>query len=103
GGGATLYNPPTAITADGGAGAVDCRFTGTVATATFRGQGPGQQSPVCQCGNNPRPKTFTNSTFTGGAALLDPDKSVAFTNPATFDRASLAASDLGSRFSLQRT
>lgn len=108
GGTATLYRAPTTITADA-AGTVDCRFTGTVTTATFRGQGTGAGGdggagggPVCQCGNDPRPRTFTNSTFVGGAPLRDPDKTVTFTNQATFDRASLAASDLGARFTLQR-
>lgn len=108
GGTATLYRAPTTITADA-AGTVDCRFTGTVTTATFRGQGGDATGaalgggPTCQCGNDPRPRTFTNSTFTGGAALRDPEKTVTFTNAATFDRAALAASDLGARFTLQRT
>lgn len=107
GGTVTLYRAPTTITADA-AGTVDCRFTGTVTTATFRGQGGAggdggaSGGPVCECGNDPRPRTFTNSTFTGGAPLRDPEKTVAFTNVATFDRASLAASDLGARFTLQR-
>ncbi|AWM38128.1 hypothetical protein GobsT_37790 [Gemmata obscuriglobus] len=103
GGDATLYKAPTTVTADGGAGTLDCRFTGTAATVTFRGQGEGQASPTCVCDNDPRPRTFASASFTGGAALRDPDKSVTFTNPATFDRTSLKASDLGSRFSLQRT
>jgi hypothetical protein len=107
GGNAVLYKAPTTITADappdgGGAAAVDCRFTGTVTTVTARGQGPGQGSPAVLCGNNPRAKTFTNCTFTGGANLQDPDKSVTFTNAGTFDRASLKASDLGSRFTILR-
>jgi hypothetical protein len=59
-------------------------------------------SPPVLCGNNPRAKTFTNCTFTGGANLQDPDKSVTFTNAGTFDRASLKASDLGSRFTILR-
>lgn len=100
-GAAVLYSNPTTVTADGGS--VDCRFTGTVTTATFRGQGPGAEAPVCECTNDPRGRTFTNCTFTGGARLNDPEKSVTFTNAGTWDRASLAVSDIGARFTLQRT
>jgi hypothetical protein len=101
GGTATLYQMPTTVTADGTC-AVDLRGTGTATTVTARGQGEGK-SPTVECGNNPRAKTFTNSSFTGAAVLNDPDKSVTFTNAATFDRESLRLSDLGSRFTLQRT
>lgn len=105
GGTLVLYRAPTTLTADAG-GTVDCRFTGTATTVTFRGQGAGADAaggPVCECGNDPRPRTFTNSTFVGGAVLHDPEKTATFTNSGTWDRASLAASDLGARFSLQRT
>jgi hypothetical protein len=101
GGTATLYTPPTTVTADG-ACVVDLRGTGTTATVTARGQGEGR-SPRIECGNNPRAKTFTNHSFTGGAVLSDPDKTVVMTNAGTWDRASLAASDLGARFTLTRT
>lgn len=98
---ATLYVAPTTVTADGGT--VDGRFTGTLATATLRGQGAGQAAPTLTFANDPRARTITNHTVTGGAALLDPDKTVTFTNAGTWDRASLGASDFGLRFSLQRT
>lgn len=101
GGTAVLFVVPTTITADGGT--ADIRGTGTVTTVTARGQDDGQPPPRVECGNNPRAKTFTNSSFTGGAVLWDPDKTVTFTNAATFDHASLMASHLGKRLSLTRT
>ncbi len=101
GGEATLYTAPTTVTADG-ACVVDLRGTGTTTTVTARGQGEGK-APRIECGNNPRAKTFTNTTITGGAILNDPDKTVTFTNAAQFDRESLKASDLGARPIIQRT
>jgi hypothetical protein len=98
---ATLFGMPTTITADGGT--INLRGTGTITTLTARGQGDTQFAPRVNCDDNPRAKTFTNCTFTGGASLNDPDKSVTFTNAGTWDRASLLASDLGSRFTLTRT
>jgi hypothetical protein len=99
-GNTTLFVAPTTITADGGT--VYVRYTGTTTTVTARGQGP-QASPAIDCSLDSRARTWTNLSFTGGAALNDPDKTTTWTNAGTFDRESLAASDLGSRFSLQRT
>jgi hypothetical protein len=76
---------------------------GTIDSATFTGQGPGQTAPILDCSVDPRAKTLTNATFTGGAQLYDPTKTVTLTNPISMDRASLAASDLGPAFTLQRT
>ena len=76
---------------------------GTIGSATFTGQGPGQSAPILDCSVDPRAKTLTNSTFTGGAQLYDPNKTVTLTNPMSIDRASLAASDLGPVFTIQRT
>lgn len=71
--------------------------TGAVASAEFLGP-----DATCDTTGNSLARTFTNATFTGGGRLLDPNKSVTFTNPATFDRASLEASDLGPAFTIQR-
>ena len=101
GGSAVLFAAPTTVTADGGT--VDMRFTGTVTTVTARAQDGDRDPPVVECGNNPRAKTFTNASFTGGAALNDPDKTVTWSNAFTFDHASLMRSNLGKRYSLQRT
>lgn len=87
---------PAAITCEGGT--VSLRGTGTVTTATFRGS-----ESRCECAADPRPRTFTDHSFTGGAVLNDPNKSVTFTNAGTWDAASLARSNLGSRFTLTRT
>lgn len=95
GGEASLFNAPTTITADKLC-TVNCRFTGTVTTVTARGQGEGD-SPVVNCDSDPRARTFTNATFTGGAVLNDPDATVTRTNPFQFDRLSLRLSDLGPR------
>ncbi|MDB5308145.1 MAG: hypothetical protein JWO38_2347 [Gemmataceae bacterium] len=91
----------TTVTANGGT--VDYRVGGTITTATFQGQGVTQNVPTLQCGNDPRGKTITNGSFIGGAVLADPYKTCAFSNPLTFDAASLAASNLGPRMTLTRT
>lgn len=91
---------PTTVTVDGGT--VVLRGTGTSTTATARGQ-PNRPAPVVDCSPDPRPRTFTDHTFTGGAVLRDPNKSVTFTNAGTWDRESLAASDLGARMTLTRS
>lgn len=96
----TLFVTPTTITADGGT--VYVRYTGTTTTVTGRGQGQGK-SPTIDCSLDARARTFTNHSFTGGAALLDPDFTTTWTNAGTWDRESLAASDIGARFSLLRT
>jgi hypothetical protein len=79
-------------------GTVVYRTTGTTTQATFAGP-----SAKCDCTADPRSRTFTDSSFTGGASLQDPAKSVTFTNPATFDAVSLAASVLGQSMTIQRT
>jgi len=97
----TLYNAPTTITAD--AGKVLGYFTGTVTTATFRGQGNPQTDPVLDFSNDSRARTITNCTFTGGGYLLDPDKTITFSNAGTWDAASLSLTNFGPRFSLLRS
>jgi hypothetical protein len=101
GGTATLYAAPTTLTSDGGA--VNWSGTGTITTATFRGQTGTAKPPTLDVTGDPRAKTITNGSFTGGAVLIDTDKSVTFTNPLTFDRASLSGSDLGARMTLTRS
>ena len=96
----TLFQAPTTVTAD--AGTVRGHFTGTAATLTFRGQG-GQAVPTMDFSGDARSRTVTNHAFTGGAVLLDPDNTTTWSNAGTWDRASLAASDLGARFSLLKT
>jgi hypothetical protein len=88
------------IECDGGK--VVLRHTGTVAAANFRGQPDSNQIATCDCTQDPRALTFTNASFTGGAYIEDPNKRVTFTNDATFDRASLARSNLGQRFTVNR-
>jgi hypothetical protein len=95
----------TAVTADpspGGDTVFDWRAGGTIGTVTFRGQ-DGASNPRMTCGNDPRAKTITNGSFTGGASLDDPDNTVVMSNAQTWDRASLSASDLGARFSLLKS
>ena len=97
----SLYVAPTTITADGGR--VYGYFTGTVATATFRGQGNRQTDPVLDFSNDPRPRTVANHSFTGGSSLLDPDKTITFSNAGAWDAASQALSNFGARFNLLRS
>ena len=95
----TLYANPTTITADGGT--VYGRFTGTVATVTLRKGG--DETPRLDFSLDPRARTVTNHSVTGGAVLNDPDGTVTFSNGGTWDRLSLKQSDLGPRFTLLRT
>lgn len=97
---ARLYANPTTLTADGGQ--VFGLFTGTVTTATFRGQDP-QNVPRLDFSEDPRARTITNGSFTGGAVLWDPSKSTTWSNAFTYDHASLVASHLGARLTLLRT
>ena len=70
----------------------------------MRGQdGAGSRNPRVDCSRDPRAKTITNGTFTGGGYLVDPDSTVTMSNAQTWDRASLAASDLGARFNLLKS
>lgn len=97
----TLFKNPTTITADGGT--IHGRFTGTLGTLTLRGQGDQQTAPRMDFSEDPRARTITNHTVTGGAILWDPDKTLTFSNAGTWDAKSLAASNLGARFSLLRS
>ncbi len=94
---AILYKNPTTVTNDGGT--TDARFTGTLATATFRGP-----KSKLECGNDPRGRTITDHTFTGKAVLSDPDKSVTWTNAGTWDNDSAKLATFGvGQFSLKRS
>lgn len=97
---AQLGGSVATVTADGGT--VILRHGGTVTTATFRGQSS-TNPPTCDVSLEPRTVTLTDHSFTGGAALKDPNKSVVMSNAGTWDRESLLASDLGARFTLTRT
>lgn len=89
----------TAITCYGGY--VRMEQSGTVTSAVFR-KGTRGPAPTCDCSDNNLARTFTNAEFTGGSAFLDPNNTVTHTNPYTTDMESLAASDIGSRFTVQR-
>lgn len=93
----------TAVNADPGPFLFDWQAGGTIPTATFKGQGPGQNAPQLECANDPRAKTLTNGTFTGGAVFHDPNKSVTMSNPISTDRATVLASDFGARYTMTRT
>jgi hypothetical protein len=58
-------------------GTVRLLHSGTATTVTGKGKGGGELGPVFDCEGNNGPRTFTNSSFTGGAYLLDENKSVA--------------------------
>ncbi len=96
----TLYITPTTITADGGT--VYGRYTGTTATVTLRGQG-GSNVPTLDYRLDARARTITNHSVTGGAKFLDPDQTTVWSNGGAWDAASLAASEIGQRFTLLRT
>lgn len=81
---------------------LEWRAGGTIGTLTARGQ-PGRQPPFIDCSLDPRAKTVTNGTITGGARVNDPDGTVTMSNPLTSDAASLATSDWGQRFTFTRT
>lgn len=73
--------------------------SGTITTATFRGEGAKLDKS-----RDLRALTITNSTFTAGGHIIDPNKTVTFTNAMTTDQASLQRHVLGlAPFSLQRT
>lgn len=93
----------TGIAAEPGPFKFNWRCGGTIPSATFRGQGPGQNAPVLDCQLDPRDKVLTALSFTGGAALLDPDETTEWVTPGEWDAASLLASSLGQRYYLQRT
>lgn len=95
----TLFSNPTTVTADGGT--IWGRFTGTVTTVTLRKSG--QETPRLDFSLDPRARTFTNHSVTGGAVLNDPDGTTVWSNGGTWDLVSLAASNIGPRFTLLRT
>jgi hypothetical protein len=72
------------ITQDG-TGTHYWQSSGTVTAATFRGAGA-----VLDASRDLRARTLTNGTFTGGAYLNDPAKTITLTNPINTDQASLA-------------
>jgi hypothetical protein len=81
-GGTLYYNSTTALT-----------------SVTARGS-----AAVVDFSRDPRAKTITNGEFTAGAKFNDPYIVAAtWTNPLTFDAASMKAADFGPRFTLQRT
>jgi hypothetical protein len=91
----------TTVTANGGT--VDYRIGGTITSATFQNQGGSQNTATLECANDPRAKTITAGSFTGGAVLHDPFKTTTWTSAQTWDAPSLAASSLGPKFTLTRT
>lgn len=84
-------------------GYVSLQLTGTIPTVTCTSQGAGANAAEVDCSLNSLARTFTNSSFIGGSQLNDPNKTVTLTNPAQFDKASLAVSTIGETFTLQRT
>ena len=87
---------PGTITCDGGT--VYWRSTGTMTSGTFRNSGT-----TLDCQGDPRARTATNLSVTKGAALLDPTKSITFTNPFATDSLSQPNSNYGFSYSLQRS
>ncbi len=72
--------------------------TGTLTAGTCR------NGAVLDCSRDNGARTATNLTVIGGSALLDPTKSITFSNAFATDGPSLAASNLGvGTFSLQRS
>lgn len=85
------------LTADGGTHFH--RSSGTMTTATFRGQGT-----TLDCTQDLRGRTITNSTFTGGGNFQDPAKTITFANAFATDKISEPLLNLGEApFSLQRS
>lgn len=98
-GGTYIQDAGTLTNVQCSGGTVVYQSTGTTTLATFRNPGA-----TCDCSQDPRARTFTNCSFTAGAILNDPSKSITFTNAGTWDSASLAASatSIGTNFTLQR-
>jgi len=71
---------------------VRLQHTGTVTAVNATGQGAGQ-APTVDCRDNQRARTFTDSSFKGGAAFLDTNNTVTRTNAMTMDKASFQASE----------
>jgi len=94
-----LHRPPQTI--EGHRGQIACRFTGTVQTVELSGDGS-TDSVRLDFSSDPRSRTVVNHTVTGGASLHDPDRTITFTNPGTWDSSSVQASHFGTRFQLHR-
>lgn len=85
------------ITADGGTHFWE--GTGTITTGTFRGE-----STSLDCSRDIRSRTLTSGTFTGGAFVNDPLKTITFTNPFATDQKSLPLCVMGiAPFNIQRS
>ena len=99
GGTVYLYGTPTTITANPGsvANVVYWLGTGTITTATFNGQGPGQYAPQLNRSPTTKAGTITNATFVGGSSFWDPNATVTRTNPFQFDYQSILVSNFGPR------
>lgn len=91
-----LAGAVTTLTVDGGT--VFWQSAGTLTTGVFRNKGT-----TLDAERDPRTRTATNLSVTKGAALFDGNKRITFTTPVAIDRDSLAVSDLGSAFNLQRS
>jgi hypothetical protein len=87
----------TTLTVD--SGTVYYQSTGTIGTLNL-----GSGATII-FSRDPRGRTVTNCTMDAGATLLDPYKTVTFTNPFALSRCGLAdvTLDLGEAFSLQRS
>ena len=72
--------------------------TGTITTATFRGG-----DSILDASRDVRTRTLTNGSFTKGASLRDPYKTITFTNAIALDRETLSQCDFGESFSIQRS
>jgi hypothetical protein len=96
---ATLLGSATVGTLTNDAGTFYWQSNGTITTGTFRGQGS-----VLDCSRDNRGRTLTSSQFTDGAVLIDPAKTITFTNPFVTDKTSLRSLALGEApFTLQRS
>jgi hypothetical protein len=75
GGAATILGAATVGTLDVENGTVYDQSTGTKTTVTVGPFG------TIDARSNPQTKTYTNTTVNGGGTLLDPNKTITFTNP----------------------
>lgn len=100
GGTATVLGATNITTLDIEAGTVNYQGTGTIATATI-----GSNGAKLVFTQDPRARTITNLTLDAGATLLDPNKTVTFTNPLILQRCGLSqvTLDLGVNMNLQRS
>lgn len=86
-------------------GRVKLNHAGTVAAVVAKGRGDSSAGPVIDCTANNLARTFTDSDFSGGASLLDGNKSVTLDAGGTHsaDAAFFALSDLGPQVTWNRT